>query len=528
MTDHPHVHEHDERRQWLTLFAMCFALFMIMLDNTIVNVALPSIQRELHAGPSSLEWTVNAYVLTFATLILLGGKLGDRFGRRRMFIVGLVIFTIASAACALAQTDTQLIVFRALQGPGAALMNPLSLSIIVATFPRQKLPAAIGIWAGISGLGLAIGPVLGGFLVDNYGWSYVFWVNVPVGVIATIVCLSAVLESRDPSARSLDVVGTVLVTSGLFSLTYGLIKTSDHSWTSAFVLGFLGAAVVLLTAWLFWERRTREPMVPLGFFRVRRFTIANMVALLVGFGMFGSIYFITLYFQNVKGYTPIQAGVRSLPTTLMILVAAPVAGRLNARVGGRALMVVGMISATIGMWGLAQIGVDTSYNAIWPFLIVLGLGISLTMPSLSSMAMGAVDPRRSGIASGVVNSARQIGGAMGIAVLGSIVALRATSDWKDRATALPPPVRARTDDLSQLVVGGQGKAVLAVTHLRVAQEQALHAFVTGMRSAFWAGGALMLAAALVAFFGLMGQPVHQPAQAPGGAPAPSVVPPVEV
>jgi EmrB/QacA subfamily drug resistance transporter len=527
MTDHPHVHEHDERRQWLTLFAMCFALFMIMLDNTIVNVALPSIQRQLHAGPSSLEWTVNAYVLAFATLILLGGKLGDRFGRKRMFIVGLVIFTLASAACALAQSDTQLIVFRALQGPGAALMNPLSLSILVATFPRHKLPAAIGIWAGISGLGLAIGPVLGGFLVDHYGWSYVFWVNVPVGVIAAIVCVSAVLESRDPNTRSLDVVGTVLVTAGLFSLTYGLIKTSDHSWTSAFTLGFLGGAVVLLAAWLVWELRNREPMVPLGFFRVRRFTIANMVALLVGFGMFGSIYFITLYFQNVKGYSPIQAGVRSLPTTMMILVAAPVAGRLNAKVGGRALMVVGMISATIGMWGLAQVGVGTSYNAIWPFLIVLGLGISLTMPSLSSMAMGAVDPRRSGIASGVVNSARQVGGAMGIAVLGSIVAARSTSDWKDRAASLPAPIHEQADQLSQLVVGGQGKAILGLTKLPAAQDQALHAFMSGVRGAFWAGGALMLAAALVTFFGLMGQPVHQPAQAPGQS-APPVAPPIEV
>src|SRR5207249_4953519 len=231
--DHPN-------HKWWTLFAMCFALFMIMLDNTVVNVALPTIQRSLHiTNPENLEWTVNGYVLTFAALILLGGKLGDRFGRKRIFLVGLAIFTLASAACALATTDSQLIAARSLQGVGGALLNPLSLSILVSAFPRKQLPTAIGIWAGISGLGLAIGPLLGGFLVEHFSWSAVFWVNVPVGVVAGGRTLSAVVESRDSTTHSLDIMGTVLITAGLGALTWGLIKTASHAWLSPYTLGFL-------------------------------------------------------------------------------------------------------------------------------------------------------------------------------------------------------------------------------------------------------------------------------------------------
>jgi EmrB/QacA subfamily drug resistance transporter len=237
----------EENKKWWTLAAVSFGLFMIMLDNTIVNVALPSIQRALHTSPENLEWTINAYVISFGALILLGGKLGDRYGRRRIFMVGLVVFTLASAACALAQTDNQLIGARIVQGFGGAMLNPLSLSILVSAFPRKQLPTAIGVWAGISGLGLAVGPLLGGFLVEQYSWSAVFWVNVPVGIIALGVTAWAVRESRDPNAHSLDVIGTVLVTSSLFLLIWGLIKTNQHSWLSAYTLTFIliGAALMV-------------------------------------------------------------------------------------------------------------------------------------------------------------------------------------------------------------------------------------------------------------------------------------------
>ena len=246
---------------------MCFGLFLIMLDNTIVNVALPSIQRDLDASPSTLEWTINAYVLAFAVLIMLGGKLGDRFGRKRMFLVGLGIFTVMSVACALAPTVEWLVAFRAGQGVGGALMNPLTLSIIVAAFPRQELGTAIGIWAGISALALAIGPVLGGVLVEHVNWSAVFWINVPVGIVGALVTLWAVAESRDPTSFTLDLPGVGLITAGLFFVVWGLIETNDHSWTSAYTIGFLVAGVATLAAFVAWEARTPNPMVPLEFFR---------------------------------------------------------------------------------------------------------------------------------------------------------------------------------------------------------------------------------------------------------------------
>jgi EmrB/QacA subfamily drug resistance transporter len=476
--------------KWWTLFAMCFGLFMIMLDNTIVNVALPTIQRELNASPANLEWVVNGYVVTFAALILFGGKLGDRFGRKRMFIVGVLMFTAFSALCAVADSDTQLIIARCLQGTGAALMNPLSLSILVNAFPREQIPVAIGIWAGISGLGIAIGPVVGGVLVDNFGWASVFWVNVPIGIIAVAVCLWAVVESRDPAATKLDIVGTILVTASLLSLTFGLIKTNEHSWTSPFIVTLLGSAVALLAIWIWWEMRVTEPMVPLGFFRIRQFTAANSVAVLVGVALFGSLYFVTLYFQNIKGYSALEAGVRSMPMTLIIMFIAPLAGRLNGKIGPRPVMTAGMLLATVGMIGLSQLTSTSSYNHMWPFFILLGAGISLTMPALSGAAMSAVDPTKSGIASGVLNSARQIGGAIGIAVMGSIVAKLAADDFG-----------AAPQQLEQLVVGGQTRLVGAVAGPE-AQARAADAFVTGMHGAMWAGAAMTLLAAGVSWFGL--------------------------
>ena len=296
------------------------------------------------------------------------------------------------------------------------MLNPLSLSILVAAFPRKQLPQAIGIWAGISGLGLAIGPLLGGFLTEHVDWSAVFWINVPIGIVAAAVCLWAVVESRDPSAKTLDIVGTVLITGGLFSLTWALIKTIVplvDVGLHARLPGGCGCAARRVH--LRGSCAQRDPMVPLDFFKNRVFSISNIVVLMVGFAMFGVIYFITLYFQNVQGYSPMEAGVRSLPLTMMVIIVAPIAGRLNTKVGPRPLMSIGMLMMTIGLLGLSRLQVDTSYNAIWPFYVLMGAGISMTMPSVSSAAMGAVDHTKSGIASGVVNSSRQIGGALGIA-----------------------------------------------------------------------------------------------------------------
>ncbi len=500
-----------DNHKWWTLAAMCFALFMIMLDNTVVNVALPSIQRSLKTTPENLEWTINAYFLSFAALILLGGKLGDRFGRKKIFLVGLAIFTLSSAACALSTSDAGLISARAVQGVGAALMNPLSLSIIVAAFPRHQVPTAIGIWAGISGLGLAVGPLLGGFLVEHVDWSAVFWINVPIGVIAAAATLRFVHESRDPKARGFDIIGTLLVTAGLFSLVWALIRTNSHSWGSGQTLGFLVAAIILLAGFILWEDRQSDPMIPLSFFRRRSFDVAVTSIALVGFSMFGIIYFLTLYLQNVRGYSAVESGVRTLPMTLMVMLIAPVAGKLSARIGPRPLMVGGMLIMSAGLASLTRLTVDASYwTVIFPSFICVGAGVSMTMPTTTGVAMGSVDPTRAGIASGVVNSSRQVGGALGVAVLGSVAATVASSHWADNA---PTGLHGSAGKFDSLVVGGQVGQIgkLAGTG---AQMAATDAFVNGVTTAMTVGAVLALCGAGIAFFGLRG---FRPVAAPAGA-----------
>jgi EmrB/QacA subfamily drug resistance transporter len=415
------------RAQW-TLVAMCFAQFMTMLDSTIVNIALPSIQRDLHTVPESLQWTVDAYVLTSAVLILLGGKLGDRFGRKRMFLVGMAIFTLASAACGLAESDEQLVVFRGVQGVGGALLSPLSLSLLVAAFPRRQLPTAIGIWAAISGIGLSAGPLLGGALVEQVSWSAVFWINVPIGLIAAALCLWAVAESRDAQRRPLDVTGTALVTAGLFALVVAVIGTNSHTWTSVRTVGLLTAATVLAALFLAWEHRHTDPMVPLRFFLRPAFSTSSTVALLVGFSYVGVLYLIVLYLQNVLGYSPLEAGVRTLPLPVTQTLVAANAGRIDRLLGARIKMSLGMLLISAGLFGLAQIHVGSSHDRVFPFLALLGFGMGLAIPAVNAAGMAAVDDDESGVGAGVITTARHVGGAVGIAVLGAIAAATARGD----------------------------------------------------------------------------------------------------
>jgi EmrB/QacA subfamily drug resistance transporter len=512
-------------RKWLTLAAMCFGLFLIMLDNTIVNVALPSIQRQLGASPSMLEWTINAYVLAFAVLIMLGGKLGDRFGRKKMFLVGLTIFTAMSAACALAPTAEWLVAFRTGQGVGGALMNPLTLSIIVAAFPRKELGTAIGIWAGISAVALAIGPVLGGVLVERVDWSAVFWINVPVGIVGALVTLWAVAESRDPTSFTLDLPGMGLITAGLFLVVWGLIETNSHAWASAYTIGFLVAGIATLLAFVWWEGRTPNPMVPLEFFRRPAFSAPVVLVVFVGLALFGVVYFITLYFQNVKGWSPEKAGVAALPLTGMIMLIAPFAGRLQTRFSPRQLMTTGMLMLSGGLVGLSQITVSSSYNAIWPFYVIMGAGLALTMPTTSATAMAAVDPQKAGVASGVINSARQVGAAVGLAVLGAVGATLATNSWADSVSGLPAGLQDRANGLNDLVIGGQGRVIGQIAG-PAAQQSAFEAFVTGVNGAMWVGAALTFAAAMTAFFGLRGVPSPRNEE-PFPSPAPSEGAPID-
>jgi EmrB/QacA subfamily drug resistance transporter len=383
-------------------------------------------------------------------------------------------------------------------------MNPLSLSIIVTAFPRRQVATAIGIWAGISSLGLALGPLLGGFLVDQVDWSAVFWINVPIGIIAAAVTLYAVDESRDPTADRLDIVGTVLVTAGLFTLVYGLIKTNTHPWISVFTLGFMAAAAALLVAFVVWESRVANPMVPLGFFKKRSFDASAIVVALTGFSLFGIIFFLTLYFQNVRGYSAQGAGALTLPLTGMTMIVAPIAGKLNPKIGPRVLMTTGMLLTSAALLSLSQIGVDTSYTlVIVPTYIAMGIGLALTMPTTAATAMGSVSPDKAGIASGIVNASRQVGAALGIAVLGTVGASIAQNHWTDFTNTLSGSAQTKAESLNGLVVGGQSRVIGRLAGPQ-AQDAAASSFVHGLNAAMYVGSALALAAAFVAFFGLKG------------------------
>ncbi|HEY1367072.1 MAG TPA: MFS transporter [Gaiellaceae bacterium] len=411
-----------ENRKWWTLAAVAFGLFMIMLDNTVVNVALPSIERDLGIGISELEWVVTAYALTFAALLITGGKLADMLGRRRIFVLGLLVFTGASLACGLAPSAGFLIGARAVQGVGAALMNPATLSIITATFPPRERGQAIGIWAGVSALALALGPLVGGLIVDNIGWNWIFYVNVPVGILAVFVSQIAIDESRDTShEQSLDVPGLLTSSGGLFALTYALIEANTYGWTSPRILGLFAAAVALLVAFALLERHQRLPMLDLSLFRNRTFTGANLVAMLVTLAMFGVFFFVSLYVQNILGYSPTKAGAIFLPMTLLIIVVAPLAGRLSDRLGSRWLMAGGMTLVGISLLFYQRLGVHSDFWTILPSLITGGLGMALTMTPMTSAAMSAVAVDKAGVGSGVLASFRQVGGSLGIALMGAIL-----------------------------------------------------------------------------------------------------------
>ena len=412
----------EESRKWWTLAAVAFGLFMIMLDNTVVNVALPSIATDLKVDLSELEWIVTGYALTFASLMLTGGKLADLLGRRRIFIVGLVIFTLSSLACGLAGSGELLIGARVVQGAGAALMNPATLSIIAATFPPRQRGTAIGIWAGTAALALALGPLIGGLLTEHISWGWIFFVNVPIGIIAIVATLLLVPESRDQSAEQrLDLAGLVTSGLGLFSLTYGLIEANTYGWTSPRIIGAFAVGVVMLVTFVLLEQRQRIPMLDLSLFKNGTFAGANLAVLLVALAMFGVFFFLSLYMQGVLGYSAVKAGAAFLPMTVLIMFVAPIAGKSTDRFGSRWLITIGMLLLASQLIYFSRLGVEETYWRLFPGMIIGGFGMAMVMTPSAAAAVRALPVDKSGVGSAVLNAFRQVGGSTGIALMGAIM-----------------------------------------------------------------------------------------------------------
>jgi EmrB/QacA subfamily drug resistance transporter len=415
------------REKVVVLLTMCFALAMAMLDNTVVNVAIPTIQRDLVASVSEIQWIIDGYVLVFASLLLSGGIAGDRYGRKRMFLTGLAVFTASSFLCGISRSSGELIAFRALQGVGAALLMPGTLSILTVTFPPHERAKAIGLWAGVSGLALALGPTLGGYMVEHIGWESVFFLNVPIGIIAFLVAVRTVRESRSEHARRLDIRGLVLGTSGLLALTYGLIEANQKGWTDPTIVSSLAAAAALMGAFLWWEARSPHAMLPLSYFKIPAFAAGNTVAFSVSLGMFSIFLFFSLYMQLVRDYTPVQAGVRFLPMTLMIVVTAPNAGRIAQRIGSRAPMTYGLVLLGLGLLVMSRAEADTPYWMLAILFAIMGHGIGSTMAPMTAAVMNAVGPERAGLGSAMTNTSREVGGVLGIAALGTILFSKVSS-----------------------------------------------------------------------------------------------------
>jgi EmrB/QacA subfamily drug resistance transporter len=453
-------------------------LFMVVLDNLVVNVALPSIHRDLGATIQSLEWTVNAYVLAYAVFLLTGTALGDRFGRKRMFIGGIALFTLSSAAAALAPTSGLLIAARAVQGLGAAVVTPLTLTLIADAFPPQRRGVAIGVWSGISGIAVALGPLVGGAVVQFASWHWIFWINVPIGIALVPLSIARLAESHGPS-RHLDLRGLALASSGLFGIVFGLVRSQSEGWTDPEIVVALGAGALLVVAFVVYELRVREPMLPMRFFTKRSFAVTNAVSLAMYFGMFGSIFFLSQFLQNVLHNTPLEAGVKLLVWTGASMVVSPVAGFFSERYGSRTFMAAGLGLQALALGWLATLaGVQQSYASMIVPFILAGAGMSLVFAPAANAILSSVRAEQAGQASGATNAIRELGGVLGVAVLAS-------------------------------VFSGSGS---------YASPQA---FTDGMTSAIWIGAAVLAAGALVALLvpgrgrrdGVAAEPLPEPVAA---------------
>lgn len=492
----------DGRRRWMTLAVLCLALLVVGIDGTIVNVALPSLVRELGATSTQLQWIVDAYTIIFASFLLIAGSTGDRLGRKKAFIAGLALFTAGSAACAFARSAHELILFRGVQGLGAAFIMPATLSILANVFRDSAERAkAIAIWAGVSGLGVAIGPLAGGWLLVHFWWGSIFLVNVPLGIVTIGAALALVPESRDRDAPRLDLVGTVLFTIGLIALLFGIIEGPTQGWTAPLVIAAFVVALVLLGAFVVTERRIDNPLLDLSFFANPRFSAASVAVTLVFFAMFGSVFFASQYLQFVLGYSALRSGAALLPVAAVLMIASPLSARAAAHVGTKIVVTIGLALVAIGLYLFSFATADSGYLPISGMLIIIGIGMGTAMAPATDSIMGSIPPEKAGVGAAVNDTTREIGGALGVAILGSI----ATGLYTSQISANPQfaTLAKAAPAAADAVRGSVGGAALVAEKLPPAAAKLLvdtanAAFIHGIHRAVIVGAVVALAGAVVA------------------------------
>lgn len=500
------------RRRWWTLAVLCLSVLIILIDNTVLNVALPTLVRDLGATTSQLQWIVDSYILVFAGLLLTAGSLSDRFGRKRVLSVGLLLFGIASVLSSLATTPGQLIAARALMGIGGSAIFPPTLSILTNVFPPAERGKAIAIWAGMSGLGVALGPILGGFLLENFYWGSVFLVNVPIVTLALVGGRFLIPESRDPRETRLDPAGAVLSIAGLSVLLFAIISAPERGWADPLVLGGFALAVALIAVFLWYEARIDHPMLDVRLFTNRRFSAANGAVTLVFFALLGSLFFVTQYMQYVLGFTPLQAGVRVLPVAVSIVVAANLSRVLVERLGTKVVVTAGLSLVAIALGVVSNVTLETGYGLISIFQVLLGLGLGLTIAPSTESVMGAVPRDRAGVGSAVNDTTRQVGGALGVAVLGSLLASGYRAGIAEAVASLPRDAAAAASDS----VGAAAAVAARLPDAAQGQElldAARASFVDALDSTVLFAMAAALLGALIVVLFLPSRPA--PATAPG-------------
>jgi MFS transporter, DHA2 family, methylenomycin A resistance protein len=473
----------------------------MVLDVLIVSVALPAMQHELHLSPSGLEWVVSAYALALAALIPAGGALGDHFGRRRVFLGGVAVFTLASAGCALSASGGMLIVFRVVQGIGGAVMSSLTLALISEAYPADARSGPIGLWAAVSGLAVAGGSVLGGLLLSVFPWSSIFWVNVPLGTLTIVICLAAVRESRQPGRGALDLPGVVLSAAGLVLLTFGFIDSADVTWRSPVVGACVAAGVCILVLFVARERRADSPMVPPALMRTASFGRACAVYLLAYLAFSGFIYYVTLFFQNIERWSALRTGLSWLFFCIPYFLVAQLRHRLERWLPVAAAVGSGCLIGAAGIAGMSQLSTTTPFA--WPATcyVLVGVGFALMVPAASAAAMAEVPAGSSGIGSGLFNAGRQVGTAMGLAILGSVATAVILADWHSEARSFPPAAQGQAQHLGTAVAGGQAHLAAAALGTR-ATGPAVSAFVRGFEVALVAATAILVIAGAIGYFGL--------------------------